>query len=164
MGIGLSNPRKSSRGGGRPNAIANRYQKGLTRDGTVAIGTVMQKSFFAAASVAALLSLAACKNQPEVVDTNPDPMKDELAKAGPVEAPPMIQASRTYRCKDNSLVYVDFYTNNSAQFRTEKGGQATTLTAAAAGQPFTAEGYSVSANEPQVTITAPGKGTQSCKA
>ena len=124
----------------------------------------MQNTFFAAASVAALLSLAACKNQPEVVDTNPDPMKDELAKAAPIEAPPMIQASRTYRCKDNSLVYVDFYTNNTAQLRTEKGGPATALTAAEAGQPYTAEGYSVSGNEAQVTITAPGKGSQSCKA
>ena len=118
----------------------------------------------AAATIAALLSLSACSNEPEVVDTNPDPMKDELAKAGPVEAPPMIQASRTYRCKDNSLVYIDFYTNNTAQFRTEKGGQATTLTAAEAGQPFTAEGYSVSANAPQIQLTAPGKGSLSCKA
>ena len=129
-----------------------------------AIGLVMQNNLFAAASVAALLSLAACKNQPEMVDTNPDPMKDELAKASPVEAPPMIQASRTYRCKDNSLVYVDFYTNNTAQFRTEKGGPATALTAAEAGKPYTAEGYSVSGNAAQVTITAPGKGSQSCKA
>jgi hypothetical protein len=118
----------------------------------------------AAASIAASLVLAACSNEPEVVDTNPDPMKEELAKAGPVEAPPMIQASRTYRCKDNSLVYVDFYTNNTAQYRTEKGGQATTLTAAAAGQPYTAEGYSVSANAAQIELTAPGKGSMSCKA
>jgi hypothetical protein len=118
----------------------------------------------AAASVAASLLLAACSNEPEVVDTNPDPMKEELAKAGPVEAPPMIQASRTYRCKDNSLVYVDFYTNNTAQFRTEKGGQATVLTAPAPGQPYVAEGYSVSANAPQIDLTAPGKGSLSCKA
>ena len=120
--------------------------------------------FLAAASVAASLLLSACTNEPEVVDTNPDPMKDELAKAQPVEAPPMIQASRTYRCKDNSLVYVDFYTNNTAQYRTEKGGQATILTAATAGQPYTAEGYLVSANAAQIQLTAPGKGSLSCKA
>ncbi len=118
----------------------------------------------AAASFAALLSLAACNSEPEVIDSNPDPMKDELAKAAPVEAPPMIQASRTYRCKDNSLVYIDFYTNNTAQYRTEKGGQATVLTAAAAGQPYTAEGHSVSANAAQIQLTAPGKGSLSCKA
>ena len=124
----------------------------------------MQKTFFAAASVAALLSLAACSNEPEVVDTNPDPQAAELAKASPIEAPPMIQASRTYRCKDNSLVYVDFYTNNTAQYRTEKGGQATILTAPQAGQAYVAEGFSVSGNGPQISLTAPGKGTQSCKA
>ena len=117
-----------------------------------------------AASLAALLSLSACSNEPEVVDTNPDPMKDELAKAAPVEAPPMIQASRTYRCKDNSLVYIDFYTNNTAQYRTEKGGQATTLTSPAEGQAYTAEGHSVSANAAQIQLTAPGKGSLSCKA
>ena len=117
-----------------------------------------------AATLAASLSLAACNNEPEVVDTNPDPMKDELAKAPPVEAPPMIQASRTYRCKDNSLVYIDFYTNNTAQYRTEKGGAATTLTSPAEGQPYTAEGHSVSANAPQIQLTAPGKGSLSCKA
>jgi hypothetical protein len=117
-----------------------------------------------AAAFAAFLSLSACNNEPEVVDTNPDPMKEELAKAAPVEVPPMIQASRTYRCKDNSLVYIDFYTNNTAQYRTEKGGQATTLTAAAAGQPYTAEGHSVSANAAQIQLTAPGKGSLSCKA
>ena len=120
--------------------------------------------FFAAAAVAASLLLSACSNEPEVVDTNPDPMKDELAKAGPVEAPPMIQASHTFRCKDNSLVYIDFYTNNTAQYRTEKGGQPTILTAPAAGQAYTAEGYSVSANAKEITLTAPGKGTLSCKA
>ena len=120
--------------------------------------------FLAAASVAASLLLSACNNEPEVVDTNPDPMKDELAKAKPVEAPPMIQASRTYRCKDNSLVYVDFYTNNTAQFRTKKEGQATMLTAPAAGQAYVAEGYSVSGNAPQITLTAPGKSGISCKA
>ncbi len=124
----------------------------------------MNKTVFAAASIAAFLSLAACTNEPEVVDTNPDPDAAELAKAAPVAPPPMIQASRTYRCKDNSLAYVDFYTNNTAQYRTEKGGQGTALTAAAAGQPYTAEGYSVSGNGEQVTITAPGKGTLSCKA
>lgn len=117
-----------------------------------------------AAPIAAFIALAACSSEPEVVDTNPDPMKDELAKAAPIEAPPMIQANRTYRCKDNSLVYIEFYTDNTAQFRTEKGGPATTLTAPAAGQPYVAEGHSVSGSGPQIELTAPGKGSLSCKA
>ena len=59
-----------------------------------------------AASLAAFVSLAACNSEPQVVDTNPDPMKEELAKAAPVTLPPAIKSSKTYRCKDNSLVYV----------------------------------------------------------
>jgi hypothetical protein len=126
----------------------------------------MRNSYkLSAASVAAILSLAACNSQPETIPAGgTDPQAAELAKAAPVEAPPMIQASRTYRCKDNSLVYIDFYTNNTAQVRSEKGGTPTTLTAAQPGGEYTAEGYTLSGNAPTVTLAAPGKGSQSCKA
>jgi hypothetical protein len=107
----------------------------------------------AAASLGALLMLAACDNEPEVIDVNPDPQARELANAAAVQAPPMIQASRTYRCKDNSLLYAEFYTNNTVLVRTDKAGQ----------PPYVAEGYSLSANAPQISYTAPGKGTRSCK-
>jgi hypothetical protein len=120
-------------------------------------------SLAAAASLAGALALSAC-NKPETIDGNDDPQAEALRNAAPVEAPPMIQASRTYRCKDNSLLYADFYTNNTAHVRDKKDAPGATLTAAAAGQPYTAEGYSLSANAPQISYTAPGKGTQSCKA
>ena len=116
----------------------------------------------AAATLCGLLALAACK--PQTVDPNQDPEGNAAKAAPPVEAPPMIQASRTYRCKDNSLVYADFYTNNTVLVRPKKDGPGTTLTAAAPDQPYTADGYSVSANAAQISYTAPGKGTQSCKA
>ena len=77
----------------------------------------------------------------------------------------MIQASRTYRCKDNSLLYADFYTNDTVEGpRPRRTAPGTMLTAAAAGQPYIADGYSLSANAAQVSYTAPGKGAQSCKA
>jgi hypothetical protein len=117
----------------------------------------------AAASVAALLALSACDKKPEIVDTTPDPQAEAIANAAPVAAPPMIQASRTYRCKDNSLLYADFYTDNTARVRASATGEATTLTATDGNPPFVAEGYSLSANAKQVSYTAPGKGTQSCK-
>jgi hypothetical protein len=122
---------------------------------------------FAAASVAACLLLAACSNEPEVVDTNPDPMKEELAKAQPVELPPAIQASRTYRCKDNSLVFIDFMSNNTAIIRKEKGAEpplAIATAETAGGEYKSADGYTVSGNAPQITYAAPGGGSQSCKA
>ncbi|MEA1015690.1 hypothetical protein SH591_13185 [Sphingomonas sp. LY54] len=119
----------------------------------------------AAASVAALLSLAACGSEPETITGNAsDPQAKALAKAKPVELPPAIQASRTYRCKDNSLFYADFYTNNTVHVGAERAGPKTTLTAPAAGEAYVAEGYSLSGNGTEVTYTAPGKGTQSCKA
>jgi hypothetical protein len=119
---------------------------------------------YAAASLAALFALAACGEPETITAGENDPQAEALNKAAPIEAPPMIQASRTFRCKDNSLIYVDFYTNNTARARTEKDGTPTTLTAAEGKPPYTGEGWSVSENAAQVSITAPGKGTQSCKA
>jgi hypothetical protein len=119
----------------------------------------------AAAPLAALLSLAACDNP--TIDPNKEDQANAAAAANAaasVEAPPMIQASRTYRCKDNSLLYADFYTNDTVNVRAQKDGPGTVLTAPAAGQAYVAEGYSLSANAAQISYTAPGKGAQSCKA
>jgi hypothetical protein len=123
----------------------------------------MTKTALAAASLAAVLALGACSNEPEVLDPNPDPRAGELANAAPVEAPPMIQASKTYRCKDNSLISVDYYTNDTATVKEGSAGAPTMLTATDGEPPYVAEGYSLSANAPQVSYTAPGKGTRSCK-
>jgi hypothetical protein len=125
----------------------------------------MMKTLLLPAPFALILLLGACQEQ--TIDPNAE-ANAEAANvanaAASMEAPPMIQASRTYRCKDNSLLYADFYTNNTVQVRAKKEEPGTTLTAAAAGQPYTAEGYSLSANEAQISYTAPGKGAQSCKA
>jgi hypothetical protein len=56
----------------------------------------------------AATALAACNNDPIVGKDNPDPMAGELANAAPVELPPAIASSKTYRCKDNSLVTIDW--------------------------------------------------------
>jgi predicted small secreted protein len=56
----------------------------------------------------AAATLAACNNEPIVGKDTPDPMADALANAAPVELPPAIAASKTYRCKDNSLVTIDW--------------------------------------------------------
>jgi hypothetical protein len=125
----------------------------------------MQKNhFLAATTTAAVIVLAACNSEPEVVTINKfDPQAEALQNAGPIEAPPMITDSRTYRCRDNSLVYIDFYTNNTAAVRTQRGQEpVATLTAEGGNPPYTAEGYSVSSNAAEISYTAPGKGTQSC--
>jgi len=118
---------------------------------------------FAAASGAALLALTAC-GEPEVVTVNRyDPQAEALKNASPVEAPPMIQDSRAYRCADNSLVFVDFLSNGTANVRNERGAPpVAVLTAPGGNPPYVAEGYSVSANAEEIRYTAPGKGTQTC--
>lgn len=126
----------------------------------------MYKIVFAAASVAASLSLAACSNEPEVVDANPDPQAAELAKAPPVTLPPAIKESKTYRCKDNSLVYVTYLADNVTAMVRDKQEEppVATLKAPAAGEPFVSEGFSLSVNGSSITYNSPDKGTQSCKA
>lgn len=124
----------------------------------------MKSSFPIAA--AALLALAACNSpsEPEVLDSNPDPMAAQLANAGTIELPPAIKADKTMRCDDNSLVYLTFFEGDKqVVVRTEKGGTPTTLTAPNAGEPLTAEGgWSLTGDTANVKIALPGKGTLSC--
>ena len=118
------------------------------------------------AATAATLALGAChKEAHTIVAKDDDPQAAQLKNAPPVAPPPMIMASRTYRCDDNSLVYADFYTNNTVSVRAKKEpGSGTILTAADGKPPYTAPGYSVSANATHISYTAPGKKAQGCDA
>lgn len=116
-------------------------------------------------AVAAVLMLGACSksNEPEVIDTNPDPMANQIANAAPVELPPAVTDSGIYRCKDNSIVYVDFLGDKTqANVRTEKGGTPTAVKATAAGEPLTGEGTSVSGSGKTIEIAVKGAAAQSC--
>lgn len=117
-------------------------------------------------SMAALALLSSCNknDEPEVVGGPADPMAEQLANAAPVELPPMVKQSFQYRCKDNSLLFVDFMSDDkTANLRTEKNGAPTKLVAAEPGQPFTAEGgYEVKGNGKEITATLPGKSALSC--
>jgi hypothetical protein len=92
-------------------------------------------------------------------------MAEKLKNAAPVELPPSVKQSVQYRCKDNSLIFVDFMSDDkTALLRTEKTGTPTKLTATEPGKPFTAEGgYEVSGSGKQITASVAGKGAQSCK-
>jgi hypothetical protein len=118
------------------------------------------------AAAAAALSLAACQNEPEVVDTRaPNPLASELANAAPVELPPSMKGSVSFRCQPgNGLVFVDFFQGDKlANLRTEKGGTPTVLRAEEAGQPLTAEGgYSLTGDMKNIKVTIPGKGDLTC--
>ncbi|HZV19659.1 MAG TPA: hypothetical protein VFF84_13290 [Sphingobium sp.] len=111
---------------------------------------------------AVVLALAACNSEPESFNTGTnDPMDHELANAAPVELPPMLKSSHSYRCKDNSLIFVDFMTDDkTANFKSVKDGPVTVLKAPEAGQPFVSE-------DGKTTVASSGDGVtyngQSCK-
>ena len=115
---------------------------------------------------APLLLLAACNTQsePEVLDSNPDPMASTLANAAPVELPPAIRADKTFRCSDGSVVGVVFFQGDTqANVRVPNTAAPVVLKAPAAGQPFTADGgWNLTGNETDVTVTAPGKPALTC--
>jgi hypothetical protein len=77
-------------------------------------------------------------------------------------------ATRTYRCADNKLVYVEWLSDNkTANVRIEQGGIPTQVTAAEPGKPMTGPaGYSVSgtASASSATIAVPGHSAQTCQA
>lgn len=125
--------------------------------------TVMNSKTLSAAALAALFILGACDREPEVINTNPDPMADELAAAGPVELPPPVVASHSYRCADNSVVFVDVLGDNkSANIRTSRDDLPTQVTAPEPGQPMTAEGFSLSGTGEEVQIAVDGGEAQRC--
>ena len=71
-------------------------------------------------ALAATLALSACKENTIVENGPPDPMANELANAAPVELPPSITASKSYRCADNSVVYIDWLSNGRSEEHTSE--------------------------------------------
>ena len=118
---------------------------------------------YSAAALLAGLSLNACSQDSQEAEAQNNQTTERAAPA--VEnLPPSIAASRTYRCPDNSLVYVDFFTDDTASVRLEELGTPTRLAQTEGEGAFTAEGFSVGANEVSTSITLPGKSAQTCRA
>jgi hypothetical protein len=121
-------------------------------------------------ALAAAAALAGCsKNDHTIVAGEPGPDNDaNVAAAAPVALPPSIVSSKSYRCADNRIVYVDWLSDNkSANIRTDKGGSPTQVTAPEAGQPMTAGGgfeLTGTGSAASVKIATPGHSAQSCKA
>src|SRR4029453_19360620 len=118
-------------------------------------------------------ALGACNNEPIVGGKQPDPMKDELANAAPVELPPAIASSKTYRCKDNSVVTIDWLAADKGAYVHGEGTAQTHVKAPepVEGKPASSTmvaegGYSLSgtATGSSITLAVPGRGSQACKA
>ena len=120
-----------------------------------------------ALALTAAAALAGCNQEDHnIVAGGPaDPMGNQVN--ADVVLPPAIMASKIYRCKDNSVVYIDWLSDKkSANLRTAQSAPPTQLVAPEEGQPMVAEGYSLSGTGEgsTVTLSRPGKGSQSCKA
>ena len=83
-------------------------------------------------TLVAAAALAGCDNSDHTIisDPNgPDPMANAVANAGSVQLPPSIQASKAYRCKDNSLVYIDWLSDGTARVKKTREEVGTTIPA-----------------------------------
>ncbi|HEV2078989.1 MAG TPA: hypothetical protein VGR19_03700 [Allosphingosinicella sp.] len=121
----------------------------------------------AAFCLTALVAVPAC-NETKTVTANTvgDPQATELAKAQPVELPPAIRSSKTYRCKDNSIVYVSFLEDDVSALVRDKEEEPpiAKLKAPKPGEPFVNEdGFKLSGSGSSVTYTSPDSGTLTCK-
>ena len=88
-------------------------------------------------SLAAAAALAGCNKEDHTIVAGPgtdDPAAN--ADAAPVVLPPAIVASKTYRCKDNSLVYIDWLSDNTARIKKDKNEVGDTVTPGADDSPL----------------------------
>src|SRR5215218_11496824 len=111
---------------------------------------------FTIMTLVAAAALAGCDNSDHTIVSDPDgpdPMANAVANASAIQLPPSIQASKAYRCKDNSLIYVDWLSDGSA--RVKKTRQEVGAPAIPAGDP------SLTGDANAASITYKG---QSCKA
>lgn len=127
-----------------------------------------------------MLALAAC-NKSETPAADADAAKTAEA-AAPVEMPPAITASGTYRCADNTILYVDFLGKNeaadirvgdktaaavrvsAAKVEAPADGAAPAADAAPAGPMKSEDGKSsLSGSGAKINVKLADKGAQTCK-
>lgn len=119
-------------------------------------------------TLAAAAALAGCGNSKDhtiVAGPDGDEANQAPAANGPVTLPPSILSSKLYRCKDNSVVYIDWLSDKkSANFRSSQDATPINLTAPEEGKPMTSEGYSLTGTPgaKSINLTRPGKGAQEC--
>jgi hypothetical protein len=117
-------------------------------------------------TIAAAAALAGCNNTDHNIVAGSEP-GDNVEANAPVALPPTISASKIYRCADNTVVYVDWLSDNkTANIRTDPNGTPTQVTAAEPGKPMAGPaGYTLEGTAAGTSIKAavPGHAAQSCK-
>jgi len=84
-------------------------------------------------ALGATVLLAGCNNEDHTIVAGGPSDHDAEAAAleanGPIALPPSITASKTYRCGDNSLMYIDWMSDGSARVKATKTEVGTTVPA-----------------------------------
>jgi len=120
--------------------------------------------------LAAAAALAGCNKEDHTIVAGPDVGESGTNSAANanVQLPPSIVATKLYRCADNSVVTVNYLSDNkSANLRAGENGSLVQVISAEPGQPMTAEGgYSVEGTPAGTSakIAVPGHPAQTCKA
>jgi hypothetical protein len=81
-------------------------------------------------TLAAAAALAGCNENHTIVAGGPDDGNDTnaVARNGPVVLPPSITASKTYRCADNKLIYIDWMSDGTARVKKKSDEAGTSVT------------------------------------
>ena len=83
---------------------------------------------FTILALVAVAALAGCNNEDHTLVAGPGGDDQPMNNVG-VVLPPSIQASKAYRCKDNSLIYVDWLSDGTARVKKTREEVGTTLPA-----------------------------------
>jgi hypothetical protein len=124
----------------------------------------MTYTILRALPLSAALLLAACNTQPETITAGPDD-SDVNTSAAPVKLPPAMLASKSYRCKDNTLVYVDWFNDNMTAnlHLKEKAASPVNLSAPSAGATYAGGGYELTGTAEAKSVTLKkGGASQAC--
>jgi hypothetical protein len=114
--------------------------------------------------LAATAALAGCNKESHTIVSG-DSGEGNSAKNATVQLPPSILATKLYRCADNSVVTVDYLSDNKSANVHVGQAAATQVTAAEPGKPMSAPGgYSVEGGpaSSSAKIAVPGHPAQSC--
>jgi hypothetical protein len=112
--------------------------------------------------LAAAAALAGCNSEDHTIVSDPTGGPSNVAANADVKLPPAIVGSHKYRCKDNSLISIDWLSDGTANSaRVTAGDTTVTVAQAEAGGPYTAADGASLTGDPQATnVTYKG---QSCK-
>lgn len=106
----------------------------------------------------AAAALAGCNDSNTIVAGGHDDDRANQAPATnqPVELPPSILANRTYRCRDNSLVYIDWLSNDTARVKASRD-EVGVIVAKGEDGSYVAEGQRLTGDPAATSITVNGK-------